>query len=178
MCLFLLGGECCSPARGGTRAPMAWHHLPSLNLHCLTAGALLTSIPWLRGLLEEQWASLRIRVLAGLARKHCAETTERGEEKKGRAGCSSQGRRSSAAWPSLGGCWLTHAQLCLVGQHPLMKGKMPPYASSLLGNAAQFPSPVHAEGLFVPNKHLVWFSRPCPDPLQPAETADMGSCTP
>lgn len=57
----------------------------------------------------------------------------------------------------------------------LMKAKMPPYAFSLLGSAAHFPSPAHAEGLFVPHKHPAWLSVPCPDPLQPAETTDVGS---
>lgn len=61
MCLFLR----CSPARGGTGTRPAPRRLPSLNLRCLTAGALLTSIPWLRGLFGEEWASLRGCVLAG-----------------------------------------------------------------------------------------------------------------
>lgn len=64
-----LAGECCLPAWGGTRARVAWHRRPSLNLHCLTAGALLTSMPWLRGLFREEWASPHTRVLARLSRK-------------------------------------------------------------------------------------------------------------
>lgn len=64
---------------------MALRSLPSLNLYCLTAGVLLTSIPWLRGLFGEEWASLRIHVLADVPEKHSTETTkgEGGEEEDG-----------------------------------------------------------------------------------------------
>jgi len=52
---------------------------------------------------------------------------------------------------------------------------MPPYASSWLGGVASFHSPAHAEGPCVPRKHLTCLLDPSPDPLQPAETADVGS---
>lgn len=99
---------------------MVLHSLPSLNLHCLTAGVLLTSIPWLRGLFGEEWASLRIRVLADVPEKHSTETIEGegGEEdddtKRGvqHEGCS------CTAWPCPASCWLTHSQAYPAGWHP------------------------------------------------------------
>lgn len=169
MCLFLLGGECCSPAQEGTHACMAWHCLPSLNLHCLTAGALLTSILWLRGLFGEEWASLRIRALAGLAEKHRAETTEGeggGEEEEERKrGAQLQGT------PLL--CGMAQPQELLADSYPglpgqaasLIGGKMPPYTSTLLGSTAQFPSPAPAEGLYVPVSFLPAFLIPLLIPL-------------
>jgi len=50
-------------------------------------------MPWLRGLFGEEWASLRIGVLAGLAEKHHAETTEGegGEEEERKRGAQLRG---------------------------------------------------------------------------------------
>lgn len=73
---------------------MALRSLPILNLHCLTAGALLTSIPWLWGLFGEEWASLRIRLLVGLPEKHSTKTTEGEGGKKERRG--ERGMRAAA----------------------------------------------------------------------------------
>lgn len=133
MCLFVLGGECCSPARGGTGTRMALRSLPSLNLHCLTAGALLTSIPWLWGLFGEEWASLRIRLLVGLPEKHSTETTEGegGEEGTERGAwhescCSAQPQELSA-----------DSRLGLPAWVPSLVGrKVPPNTSSWPRSAA------------------------------------------
>lgn len=160
MCLFVLGGECCSPARGGTGTRMALRSLPSLNLHCLTAGALLTSIPWLWGLFGEEWASLRIRLLVGLPEKHSTETTEGegGEEGTERGAwhescCSAQSQELSA-----------DSRLGLPAWVPSLVGrKVPPNTSSWPRSAARLP-PAHTEGLCMSCQHLTCLSGPSPFP--------------
>lgn len=125
--------------------------VPSPALCCLTAAALLTSMPWLWGLLG---SSGQVPAHVGLAGKHGLKPQR--EKRRGRRegrGCRARERHSCA-----------DSQPPLPGWAPPLMQENATLCVQPAGNRCWIPFPARAEGLGVPWEHLG-----CPpDPTGPA----------